>query len=351
MSVPILRMIAWEVTRNCNLDCVHCRAAAGRGPYENELSTEECFHLLDDIVSFSRPVIILTGGEPLLRPDIFKIAQYAADRGLRTVMAVNGTLLTEEIARKILDVGIKRISISIDGAEAPGHDSFRGVEGAFRGALSGIEAAKEAGLEFQLNTTVTKRNIAELPALLNLSVKLGAAAHHIFLLVPTGRGEELKEEEISPLVYEETLNWFSLQEGRMPIKVTCAPHYYRILRQKGMNKGKQQVAGEKGEAAPHMSISGGCLGGKSFCFISHTGQLQPCGYLELNCGNVRKEGFEKAWKESEIFNRLRDIDNLKGKCGRCEFRKICGGCRARAYVMTGDYLEEEPYCVYEPEHK
>ncbi len=342
-----LRMIAWEVTRNCNLDCIHCRAAAGRGPYENELSTEECFRLLDDIASFSHPVIILTGGEPLLRPDIFEIAQYAADRGLRTVMAVNGTLLTEEIARKILDVGIKRISISIDGADALSHDSFRGVKGAFRKSLSGIEFAKRVGLEFQLNTTVTRKNLSELPDILNLSTELGAAAHHIFLLVPTGRGKQLKKEEISPRAYEETLVWLSRQEGRIPIKVTCAPHYYRILRQKRVPE-RKETAGEGGKPVHPMSVSGGCLGGKSFCFISHTGQLQPCGYLELNCGNIRREGFEKAWKGAEVFNRLRDAGNLRGKCGRCEFKKICGGCRARAYVRTGDYLDEEPYCVYEP---
>jgi len=340
-------MIAWEVTRNCNLSCIHCRAAAGRGPYKDELSTGECFHLLDSIASFSRPVIILTGGEPLLRPDIFEIAQYAVDKGLRTVMAVNGTLLTEEIARKILDVGIRRISISIDGAGALSHDSFRKVPGAFQGALSGIEAAKKAGLEFQVNTTVTRRNLSELPALLDLSTQLGAVAHHIFLLVPTGRGEELKAEEISPQAYEETLTWLTQQERRIPIKVTCAPHYYRILRQKGVPE-RKEAAGESGKPAHLMSVSGGCLGGKSFCFISHTGQLQPCGYLELNCGDVRKEGFQEAWRQSEVFNHLRDVDNLKGKCGRCEFKKVCSGCRARAYVRTGDYLEEEPYCTYEP---
>lgn len=339
-----LRMVALEVTRSCNLACVHCRASSVYGPYLNELSTKECLDLIDEIVSFANPVIILTGGEPLLREDIFGIAQYGTDQGLRMVMATNGTLLDSHKALEAKQAGIQRISISLDGAGAETHDAFRQVEGAFDGALRGIEAAKLVGLEFQINSTITKVNIAELPALLDLAVNLGAAAHHIFLLVPTGRGKEMEDQEIPAEEYERTLNWFYDQTKRVNIqlKATCAPHYYRIMRQRAKEEGRTVDFETFGLDA----VTRGCLGGISFCFVSHEGQLSPCGYLELDCGNIRTEGFRNAWENSPIFNELRDLSKYKGKCGDCEYKGVCGGCRARAYAKTGDYLEEEPYCVY-----
>ncbi|MFZ0134183.1 MAG: radical SAM protein, partial [Desulfobacterales bacterium] len=186
-AAPTLRLVAWETTRNCNLNCVHCRAAATRGPYSGELETPAALQLLDQIAAVGRPIVILTGGEPLLRPDIFTIARHGTDRGLRMVMAPNGTLITAETARRMVASGIKRISISLDGASREKHDRFRGVEGAFESALHGIEMAKAAGLEFQINTTITRANLAEIPRIQQLAVELGAVAHHIFLLVPTGR--------------------------------------------------------------------------------------------------------------------------------------------------------------------
>jgi radical SAM protein with 4Fe4S-binding SPASM domain len=210
--------------------------------------------------------------------------------------------------------------------------------------LQGIEAAKKAGLAFQINSTITKLNLAEIPDILRLAVDLGAVAHHIFLLVPTGRGKDLEEQEIPPEEYERTLNWFYEQREKVPIqlKATCAPHYYRILRQRAGEEGKKVDFDTYGMDA----VTRGCLGGTAFCFISHVGQLSPCGYLELDCGNVREEGFHRAWEESPIFKDLRDFSKYEGKCGSCRYLKVCGGCRARAYARTGNYLAEEPYCIY-----
>jgi heme b synthase len=342
----ILRMVAWEVTRSCNLACIHCRASAKYGPYAGELTTDEGLRLLNAIAAFSKPVIILTGGEPLLRPDIFEIATYGDRKGLRVVLATNGTLVTEQIAGNMLRAGIKRVSVSIDGMNAEMHDAFRTVAGAFAGALAGIEAMKTAGMEFQINTTITKSNLDQLPGIMDLAVRLGAAAHHIFLLVPTGRGKEMAEQAISPADYENTLNWFYEKSLNCSIqlKATCAPHYYRILKQRRQGKGMRDQRSED----PLHTMTRGCLGGSSFCFISHTGQVQPCGYLEVDCGQIKEKSFRDIWNSSTIFEDLRDLNKYKGKCGRCEFIKVCGGCRARAYEITGNYLGEEPFCIYEP---
>ncbi len=341
-----LRMIAWEFTRSCNLACIHCRASAEYGPYEGELSTQEVFRVMDEIASFSKPVIIMTGGEPLLRSDIFDLASYGTAKGFRMVMATNGTLFNEEIIQKMKTSGIQRISISIDGPTAETHDAFRKVERSFESSLRGIGMAKKGGIEFQINTTITQVNLHLIPDILRLAVDLGAVALHIFLLVPTGRGKELKDQEISAQDYEKTLHWFYDQIDKVPLqlKATCAPHYYRILRQRAKKEGKKITPKTHGLDA----MTRGCLGGISFCFISHVGQVQPCGYLELNGGNVREKHFREIWEESNVFKNLRNTDGYQGKCGRCEFRKVCGGCRARAYELSGEYMAEEPYCIYEP---
>ncbi|UCH23369.1 MAG: radical SAM protein, partial [Deltaproteobacteria bacterium] len=306
-----LRLVAWEVTRNCNLNCIHCRAAATKGPHTGELDTESCFQLLDEIHEVGSPIIILTGGEALLRPDIFKIARYGTKKGLRVVMAVNGTLITESNAREMVAAGIQRLSISIDGATSETHDKFRKVEGAFEGALRGIGYAKQAGLDFQINTTITQQNFKELPRIQALAEELDAVAHHIFLLVPTGRGKYIVEQEISALQYEETLNWFYDQKDRvsLQLKATCAPHYYRILRQRAHQEGKKVNFQTHGLDA----VTRGCLGGIGFCFISHTGDVQPCGYLDVNCGNVKDTRFSQIWHESKVFNTLRNYAKLEGK--------------------------------------
>ena len=342
-----LRLIAWEVTRNCNLACIHCRAAATKGPHTGELDTEDCLRLLDEISEVGQPVVILTGGEPLLRPDIFEIVRYGTNKELRMVMAPNGTLITEANAKEMVSAGIQRISISIDGATQEGHDRFRQMDGAFEGALRGIHWAKQAGLDFQVNTTITQQNFKELPKIQELAVELGAVAHHIFLLVPTGRGKYIVDQGITAQQYEETLNWFYDQRDKVPLqlKATCAPHYYRILRERAREEGKPVTFKTHGLDA----VTRGCLGGTSFCFISNTGIVQPCGFLDLSCGSVKETPFGVIWNESVVFKTLRNYNNLKGKCGKCEYRKVCGGCRARAYEATGDYLAEEPLCLYQPQ--
>jgi len=334
-------LIAWEVTRSCMLACKHCRAAARPEPYSGELSTEECFALLDNIASFSKPIIILTGGEPMLREDIYDIATHATSLDLPVVMAPCGMLVDDESVAKMKVAGIRAISISLDGATAQSHDDFRGVPGAFGGAIKGIEAARRGGLDFQINTTVTRHNRSELDAIRKLTIDLGATIFNPFLLVPTGRGKDLADQELSPQQYEDALHWLADQQlaGEIPIRVTCAPHYQRISRQKGVKPGARQVKG--------------CMGGQGFAFISHLGKVQICGFLDVECGDVRAEGldFQKIWENSPLFCQMRDIDSYHGRCGYCEYRKVCGGCRARAYAISGDYLDEEPFCTHQPAGK
>jgi AdoMet-dependent heme synthase len=345
-QIPELRLVAWEVTRQCNLSCLHCRASADSGPYPDELSTTEGFVLLDQIREVGQPVVILTGGEPLLRPDIYELARHGHHLGLRMVMAVNGTLLNGEKARLLKESGIQRISISMDGASAESHDFFRQVRGAYNGILKGIEAAKSVDLEFQINTTVTRHNLHELGKIQEKVIEFGAVAHHIFMLVPTGRGRALIDQTISAEEYEKTLDWLVKRKDDIPlsIKATCAPHYYRILRETAHKEGKEISFKTHGLDA----VTRGCLGGIGFCFVSHIGQVQPCGYLEVDSGNIRKQSFLEIWKSSPIFLSLRDQSQYAGKCGHCEYFRVCGGCRARAFEATGNYLEEEPLCTYQP---
>jgi len=341
-----LRLVAWETTRRCNLACVHCRATAEDHTYPNELDTKASFTLLDQIREVGEPIIILTGGEPLMRNDIFDIASYGTSLGLRMVMAPNGTMITRENALRMKETGIKRISISLDGATKESHDTFRGVDGAYDGALNGIALAKDAGVDFQINTVITKTNLNEIPKILALAESLGAVAHHIFLLVPTGRGKYIVDQAIDAVEYEKTLNWFYDQREKtsLQLKATCAPHYYRILRQRAKKDGKKVSFDTHGLDA----VTRGCLAGTGFCFISHTGRVQTCGFLDVKCGDITTTHFKDVWENSEVFNRLRKVENYKGKCGVCEYTKVCGGCRARAFEATGDYMAEEPLCTYQP---
>jgi heme b synthase len=347
-AYPAPHLIAWEITRTCNLYCAHCRASAGRRFYEGELSTAECLEVIDSILEVGRPILILSGGEPLLRKDFFTLARYAVGKGLRVVAGSNGTEVTPEVALEMKQVPISRLAISIDFPTPSLQDSFRGLPGAFQAAIKGIEYATKAGVEVQLNSTITTQNVTCLEQLLALSLELGVVAFHPFLLVPTGRGKELEKEELPAEEYERVLNWIydkqAELEGRITMKPTCAPHYMRVARQRGW------VSPSKGDGGGMNRFTRGCLVGSGFCFISHRGQVQGCGYLDRVAGNVREQSFGQIWWHSPLFQELRDLDRLKGKCGLCEFKKVCGGCRARAYELTGDYLAEEPYCVYEP-HK
>ena len=344
------KLIAWEFTARCNLSCVHCRGASTASEVPGELTTEEAREFVDGIAAFGSPILILSGGEPLVREDVYEIARYATDKGLRVVLATNGTLLNEYIVSRLIESGIQRISVSIDGATASSHDEFRGQEGSFKRAIEGIDIIKKSGLEFQINTTITKRNISEIPFIFDFATDIGAAALHIFLLVPTGRGKEIENEEIPADEYERILNWFydKQKTSTIQLKATCAPHYFRIMKQRQKSENLDQVKSRKENHHGYAAMTRGCLGGTGFCFVSSTGGVYTCGYLPEMAGSIKENSFQDIWENSKIFNDLRDPDNLKGKCGRCEYRYICSGCRARAYAATGDYLAEEPYCIYVP---
>jgi heme b synthase len=348
VTVPPLRLVAWELTRSCVLSCRHCRASALQKSYADEFSTSECLAVIDSLAKMGSCIVILTGGEPLLRDDIYEIARYGSDKGLRMVLATCGTLLDKQKCTALIDAGIARISLSIDGATAEKHDAFRGVEGAFSGLMNGITAARAAGLEFQINTTVTKTNLHELPDIYSLAIELGAASFHPFLLVPIGRAGEMVDEMISAEEYERTLNWIYERQlsSEITVKPTCAPHYYRIFRE------REQEAGRTVKRETHglNALTKGCLGGQGFAFISHTGAVQICGFLEEKAGDLRGAGydFSTVWENSPLFRQVRNVNDYHGKCGYCEYRNVCGGCRARALAINGDYLGEEPQCLYQP---
>ncbi|HSD57088.1 MAG TPA: radical SAM protein [Methanotrichaceae archaeon] len=316
-------IVAWETTSACNLSCSYCRAKATATPEKEELSTEEALSLIDEIAPL-RPMLILSGGEPLLRPDIFLLARHAADRGMRVSLATNGTLLTPEIAEKLSSAGVSRVSISLDGASPKRHDANRGP-GSFEKSLKGIESLR-GRIDFQINFTITNRNEGETLAIFVLAERLGANALHFFFLVPTGRGRE--DDLISSERQEKLLHLIDEERSRrsLGVQVTCAPQFARIAR---AGTGKRR--------------SGGCLAGTSFVFVSRKGDVYPCGYLPVLAGSIREKKFIEIWEKSPVFMALRER-NLLGLCGDCSFRLACGGCRARAYAKTGDYLESDPLC-------
>ena len=345
-KIPPPRLVAWELTQRCNLRCIHCRAWADDTIHEGEFSIEECYKLIDQILLVGKPMLILTGGEPLMRPDLFDIANYASNKGLLVSIGTNGTLITEEIAVQMREVPISRISVSIDFPTAELQDRFRGLDGAFEKALLGIRNARQAGVEVQINCTITKGNIPYLSDILSLSMEIGAVAFHPFLVVPTGRGSLLKDEEPSAVECERVMRWMhdkATEVGDViSFKPTCAPFYWRIVHQKAQSAGID---------LPSIDTRRGCLAGTGFCFISHKGKLKGCGYLDLEAGDVREQGFAQVWENSHVFNEIRDLSKLKGRCGCCEYKVVCGGCRARAFESCGDYLESEPYCAYQPDRR
>ncbi len=393
------RLIFWEVTKGCNLRCIHCRATATELASPTDLPTEKALDIIRQIAAYANPILVLSGGEPLYRTDIFQLARYGTDLGLRVALATNGTLVTKEIARKIVDAGVKRVSISLDGATSEIHDSFRGIPGAFDAAIYGFRNLKELGMPVQINMTIARHNAKQLPDVLQMVRNLGADALHTFLLVPVGCGVDIAEEQmVPPQEYEDILNWFYDQSltGDIELKATCAPHYFRVVRQRRVAErkaagygqqrveapvtasvigpvemtmpgstgisfaGKPERAGHAGHSGGHAgghpgghpdgmsAVTKGCLAGTGVCFISHEGEIYPCGYLPTLAGDLREQPFSEIWEKAGVFQALRDDDALKGKCGCCEFRHVCMGCRARAYAATGDFMASEPFCVYQP---
>jgi len=341
------RLIFWELTKRCNLHCAHCRAEAGEVDSSGELDLGEIQRVIDNIAAHYKPIMVLTGGEPLYRDDIFDIAGYAGKKGLPTALATNGTLIDEATAGRIRDAGFSRVSISIDGDCAASHDGLRGIPGSFDDALRGAALLRDAGVEFQFNTTITKRNVNEMEGVLKLAADRGAKALHVFILVPVGCGAQIMESDmLSPEQCEEALTWLydATKRSAIEFKATCAPHYYRIIRQKAKAEGRTLTFETDGLAA----VTRGCLAGSGVCFISNRGDVQPCGYLPLKAGNVKETPFNEIWEHAPLFADLRDYNKLTGKCGACSYRAFCGGCRARAFYETGNYLDEEPYCLYQP---
>ncbi len=343
-----LRLVFWETTAGCNLECIHCRRLdVSTQLTKDDMTTEESYEFIDALVETGNPILVLSGGEPLFRPDIFDIAKYAVNKGLTVALATNGTLVDEAMAKKIVDAGVSRVSISIDGADAETHDNFRKLKGSFERAIEGFNHLKKLGMSMQINCTIAKHNSHQLHDLYNLALNLGAEAIHIFMLVPVGCGVEIADDQmLEPERYEYILNEFYdlSKEAKIQTKATCSPHYFRIMRQRAKEEGITITPKTHGMAA----MTKGCLAGTGVCFVSHKGEVFPCGYLPVNAGHVKKQPFKEIWKDSPVFMKLREPDLLGGKCGECEYKKVCEGCRARAFYETGDYMAEEPYCIYKP---
>ncbi len=344
----IPKWIAWEVTGRCNLNCIHCRASSSMTSHDTDFTTSEAKKLIDDITSFCSPVLVLSGGEPLLRQDLFEIAQYGTDKGLRMCIATNGTLVTDEVCGKMNESGIKIVSLSLDGSTADVHDDFRKQPGAFEATLRAAETFTRNGIKFIVNSSFAKRNQHDIAATYRLAKSIGAHAWYMFMIVPTGRGEEIMNELISKEDYEEILEWhyqMEKNEADMLVRPTCAPHYYRVRLQKAKEEGHKI---EPRTLSFSTGGGKGCICAQSIAFIDSKGNVQPCSYFPVVAGNVKEKHFQEIWEHSELFESLRAFEKYKGRCGECEYLNVCGGCRARADAVLDDYLEEEPFCDYVP---
>ncbi|MDG6222464.1 MAG: radical SAM protein [Candidatus Bathyarchaeota archaeon] len=348
--VPLV--ISWNMTLRCNLKCAHCyiNAEGTKATTTNELSTDASKMLIHQITEVSKPLLILSGGEPLLREDIYDIIKYGADRGLRMGMGSNGMLIDDEVAKKLKEAGMWTVAISLDSSKPERHDEFRGVKGCWKHAINAIKALKKAGIEVQVNCTVTQQNYDEVEDIMALAENLGVENFHLFFLVPTGRGTDI--QDITPHMYEEMIakTLAKTTKYKLNVKPSCAPQFMRVAKDQGVDMSRWVR---------------GCMAGLYYCRIYPSGEVTPCPYMPVNLGNIREKSFKDIWFNSEVFNALRDFNKLKGKCGECEHNEICGGCRARAYGVTtdqmdfcgalheptelkGDYLAEDPWCIYQP---
>ena len=341
--------IAWEITRRCNLRCIHCRSSSEKEVLSHpDFPEEEAFRIIEDISSYAKPVVVLSGGDPLLREDVFEIAMYGTRKGLRMCLATNGTLVTDKVCGKIKESGIRIVSLSLDGSIEESHDNFRNQKGAFAGTVNAARLFREHSIEFIINSSFSRRNQGEIPKVYRLAKELGAAAWYMFMIVPTGRGEEIIDELIPKEDYEKILEWhyqMEKDEHDILVRPTCAPHYYRIVLQKAKEEG---VKFERRTLKFSTGGSKGCIAGQLICLINVDGDVLPCSYFPKAAGNLRTSSFKEIWENSELFKEMRDFKGYKNRCGSCEYLNVCGGCRARAYAMHGDYLEEEPFCSYVP---
>jgi radical SAM protein len=341
-------VIAWELTRACAYSCAHCRADAQPRRDPAELDTAEAMELVDDLAEFgNRPILVLTGGDPLMRRDVFEIAGHATTRGLRVALTPTATALTTP-ARMVeaRSVGVRRVAFSLDAPEAALHDRFRGFAGSFERTLAGIEAAAAAGLALQINTTVCAQNAEAMGRMVALVAGLGAVQWSVFFLVPTGRGRRLAM--LSPGGHERMIRWLDRGAAEFPfdLKITAAPQHRRIALERAED-GAFAGAGyrfEDGLRRPAKGVNDG----RGFMFVSHRGEVMPSGFLPVSAGRVPDHSAVDLYREAPLFRQLRDPTALRGKCGRCEFREVCGGSRARAHAVSGDRLGADPSCPYQP---
>ena len=348
-------IVIWETTQACDLSCVHCRACAQPVRSALELSTDEAKRLIDEVAALEAPVFVLTGGDPLKRPDIFDLVQYAHDRGVRISLTPSATpLLTQDAILRLKQCGLARLAISLDGPSAEVHDKFRRVPGSYEWTLNAVRWAREIGLPVQINTTITRHNLQYIDSMIRLLEGLDIVLWSVFFLVPTGRGStvDLISAEEFEQVFEKLYR--TSQQVKFDIKSTEAQHYRRFLLQRRTEEKRKGNSLPSSLALSTDTPDGigraprGINDGKGFVFISHLGEVFPSGFLPISAGNIRKQSLADLYRHSPLFVGLRDSANLKGKCGVCEFREICGGSRARSYALTGDIYAEEPCCIWQP---
>ena len=354
----------WETTQACDLACIHCRACAQPLRNSQELTTAEAKRLVDDIAAMEVPVFVLTGGDPLKRPDIYELVQYATQHNVRISLTPSATpLLTRQSIVRLKAAGLARLAVSLDGPTAAIHDAFRGVHGSYQWTLDAVRWAREIGLPVQINTTITRHNLAMIDDVIHLLETLDITLWSVFFLVPTGRGSGI--DLISAEEFEQVFDklYRTSQRVLFDIKSTEAQHYRRYLLQRRTEQRRNgEQPGQMFPRFPQLSAMPigmetsdgigraprGINDGKGFVFVSHTGEVYPSGFLPISGGNVRRQSLADIYRNSPLFRSLRDSKNLEGKCGVCEYREICGGSRARSYAMTGNLFAEEPCCTYEP---
>jgi radical SAM protein len=348
-------LVIWEVTQACDLSCLHCRACAQPRRNPLELDTEEAKRLIDEVAAMKVPVFVLTGGDPLKRPDVFQLVEYASRQGVRISLTPSASpLLTREAIAELQRRGLARLAISLDGPTAEIHDAFRRVPGSYDWTLQAVRWAREIGLPAQINTTITRHNLQYVDAMIALMERLDIVLWSVFFLVPTGRGSNI--DLISAEEFEQVFEqlYETSQRVHFDIKSTEAQHYRRFLLQRRTEEKRngniRPMAPVFGMATPDGigRAPRGINDGKGFVFVSHLGEVYPSGFLPISGGNVRQQSLSEIYRHSPVFVSLRDSHNLKGKCGECEFREVCGGSRARAYAVSGDPFAEEPCCAWKP---